>query len=67
MIEFDDKEALTVFIREHLMSTSEAIELLGITRQGLDYFVTKGKIVPVKVSSREKLYWRDDVEQLKKR
>ncbi|MHC1750243.1 MAG: helix-turn-helix transcriptional regulator [Cellulosilyticaceae bacterium] len=64
---FDTKEQLIDFIRSEIITTAEATEFLGCSRQYLDELVSKGKITPVKTINRVRLYWRDDITALQHR
>lgn len=63
MFNFDSKEELAAWINQNVVSTAEAIEILGGTRQNLHGFVKNGKLVPIKETNRERLFWRSDVEE----
>ncbi|MEJ9219541.1 DNA-binding protein [Paenibacillus glucanolyticus] len=65
MLEFESKEHLTAWIAQELISTAEAIEILGCTRQNLHSFVKRERLVPVKETNRERLFWRSEVMNLK--
>jgi hypothetical protein len=59
---FDKRE----FIKNDVLLTSEAIELLGITRARLHSLVKSGKITPCKKSGATSLFLRDDLIEKKK-
>jgi len=61
MFNFESKEELASWIANEVVSTAEAMEILGCTRQNLHKFVTTGKLVPIKETNRERLFWRSDV------
>ncbi|MGL4738351.1 MAG: helix-turn-helix transcriptional regulator [Cellulosilyticaceae bacterium] len=61
---FNSKEHLIDFIRQEIITTAEATDLLCCSRQYLDELVSKGKITPVKTINRVRLYWRDDIAAL---
>lgn len=54
------------FIINEVLTTGEAIELLGITRQNLNSLVKRGKLKPIKELPREKLFLKSDLMQRKK-
>ena len=53
-------------IKENVLETSEVVSLLKCSRQNIDYWVSKGKINPVKHSAANKLFLKSDVEKLAK-
>ncbi|PEE34636.1 DNA-binding protein [Bacillus cereus] len=61
MYKFKDDEELSKFIAEEIVNTSEAIEILGCTRQNIAYLVTNGRIKPIKEMSRERLFFKKDI------
>ncbi|MGL6173205.1 MAG: helix-turn-helix transcriptional regulator [Cellulosilyticaceae bacterium] len=61
---FKNKEELIAFIHSEVITTAEATELLGCSRQYLDELVSKGKITPVKTINRVRLYWKADITAL---
>lgn len=66
MLTFKTKKDLAAYIQTELIGTGEATEFLGFSRQYLDKLVKTGKLTPVKESSRERLFWREDIENFKK-
>ncbi|GLY09612.1 helix-turn-helix domain-containing protein [Pseudobacillus badius] len=53
------------FVIEQVLTTSEAIEILGVTRQRMNSLISTGKITPVKKLNRETLFLRSDIEARK--
>ena len=51
------------FVKERVISSGEVAELLNCSRQNLDDLVKRGKLHPIKVSARNKLYLKNEVEQ----
>ena len=66
MLTFETKEDLAAYLREELLGTGEATELLGFSRQYLFQLVSSGKLIPAKESGRERLFWREDLLKFKK-
>lgn len=64
---FNDKTQLLHFICNEIITTAEATELLGCSRQYLDELVSKGKITPIKTINRVRLYWKNDIVELLER
>lgn len=48
---------------ENILTTPEAIELLGISRSRLSHLIKKGKIVPLKKQGCTSLFLREDLEK----
>lgn len=61
MYTFESKEELAVWFNQEVVTTSEAMELLGCSRQNIHGFVKNGKLVPIKDSGKDRLFWRSDV------
>ncbi|TKH73483.1 DNA-binding protein [Bacillus cereus] len=58
------------FIQEQILNTSEALEILGCSRQNLNQMVQKEKVKPIKEMARDRLYFKEDIlkskEQMRK-
>jgi len=61
----DNKEEFIKLVQSEILTTSEVIEELQISRQALNSLVKRGKLVPVKELTRDKLYLREDIESRK--
>lgn len=61
MYNFDSKEDLFTFLNEHIINTNEASEILGCRRQNIDDLVKRGKLVPIKVFPRDRLFFKEDI------
>jgi hypothetical protein len=61
MYTFNSKEELSNFIASEIVNTSEACELLNCSRQNLDRLVKLGTLVPIKVYSTSKLFFKSDI------
>ncbi|QWG81926.1 MULTISPECIES: DNA-binding protein [Bacillus cereus group] len=70
MYEFKTKDDLIRFIQDEIVNTSEALEILGCSRQNLNVMVQKEKVKPIKEMSRDRLYFKSDIlkskEQMRK-
>ncbi|MGE6516624.1 helix-turn-helix transcriptional regulator [Lysinibacillus sphaericus] len=62
---FNTKDEFIKLVQSEILTTSEVLEELQITRQALNSLVKRGKLVPVKELSRDKLYLREDIESRK--
>lgn len=62
-----NKEAVKKALNEEVISTAEAVGLLNCTRQYIHKLVKAGKLEPIRVLDRDRLFWREDIlERLKK-
>ncbi|BBH19814.1 hypothetical protein Back11_11590 [Paenibacillus baekrokdamisoli] len=61
MYTFNSKEELAEWISRELIGTNEAMEIMDCSRQNIHLFVKNGKLVPVKDSGKERLFFRSDV------
>jgi len=61
--EYIKPELKRKFIREYVLTSPEAIELLEISRPRLSKMIKDGKIDPVKKSGAISLFLKDDVLQ----
>lgn len=53
------------WINDNVMTTPEAIELLGISRARMSHMIKNGKIVPTKKLGCVSLFLREDLEKKK--
>lgn len=49
------------FCQYCIVSTAEAAQMLGCTRQNIDSLVRRGKLMPVKAYAKNKLFLRSDI------
>ncbi|GAB0169478.1 helix-turn-helix domain-containing protein [Lysinibacillus sp. CTST325] len=61
----DNKNEFIKLVQSEILTTSEVIEELQISRQALNSLVKRGKLVPVKELTRDKLYLKEDIESRK--
>lgn len=61
MYNFKSEDELVSFIQEEIVNTSEAIEILGCTRQNIAYLVSNGRIKPIKEMRRDRLFFKKDI------
>ncbi|HDR7616966.1 DNA-binding protein [Bacillus mycoides] len=70
MYKFETKDDLIRFIQDEIVNTSEALEILGCSRQNLNVMVQKEKVKPIKEMPRDRLYFKEDIlkskEQMRK-
>ncbi|GAB6415609.1 helix-turn-helix domain-containing protein [Bacillus cereus] len=48
---------------DNILTTPEALELLGISRSRLSHLIKKGKIIPLKKQGCTSLFLREDLEK----
>ncbi|RST58594.1 DNA-binding protein [Siminovitchia terrae] len=58
---FKDVQELRAFLNDEVVTTTEAIQLIGCSRQNLKQLVDHGTLVPIKQTPRERLFLRSDV------
>ena len=58
----DTKEEFITLVQSEILTSSEVLEELQVSRQALNSLVKRGKLVPVKELSRDKLFLREDIE-----
>ncbi|MGM2859641.1 helix-turn-helix domain-containing protein [Bacillus cereus group sp. Bce021] len=51
------------WVRDNVMTTPEAIEILGISRARLSHLIRNGKITPIKKLGCTSLFLREDLEK----
>lgn len=62
---FKDVDSLKEFIEQEVITTHEVAEMLGCTRQNIKQLVDYKTLVPVKQTSRERLFFKADVIEYK--
>ncbi|MBK3495722.1 DNA-binding protein [Viridibacillus sp. YIM B01967] len=60
-----NKEEFISLVQSEILTSSEVLDELQISRQALNSLVKRGKLVPVKELSRDKLFLRENVESRK--
>ncbi|CCJ33085.1 helix-turn-helix domain-containing protein [Caloramator australicus] len=58
---FNSREELERFIQNEIVDTSEALEILGCSRQNLNDLIKRGKIKPIKEMKRDRLFFKSDI------
>ncbi|MEN2765852.1 helix-turn-helix domain-containing protein [Ornithinibacillus xuwenensis] len=61
----ETKDDFIAAVQKEVMTSSEVIEFLGVTRQTLGSLVKRGKLTPIKEINRDRLFLREDVESRK--
>jgi len=52
-------------VQSEILTSSEVLDELQISRQALNSLVKRGKLVPIKELSRDKLFLKEDIESRK--
>ena len=61
-----NRETVKKILHSNLLGSNDVQEMLLVTRPRLKALVDCGKLEPIKELKRESLFWRSDVEALKK-
>ncbi len=62
MYHFTTDEELKQFIADNIISTGEAAELLGCSRQYINQLIKENKLIPIKKINYITLFLKSDVE-----
>ncbi|PGA10242.1 DNA-binding protein [Bacillus mycoides] len=65
MYNFESKDELIKFVKDEIVNTSEALEILECSRQNLNKLVKSGTLVPIKEMVRDRLFFKEDILQRK--
>lgn len=57
----ESKEGFIALVQTEVLTSSEVLEELQITRQGLNSLVKRGKLIPIKELTRDKLFLKEDI------
>lgn len=63
---FASRKELEDFIFHEVLTTSEAVEILGVTRQRVSRMIASGKLTPIKKLRGDSLFLRSDILEKKK-
>ncbi|MCY8915641.1 helix-turn-helix domain-containing protein [Bacillus atrophaeus] len=58
---FENINELRDFMDKEVITTSEAIEIIGCSRQNLKQLVDYGTLKPLKTTNRDRLFLKEDV------
>ncbi|MGG3110531.1 helix-turn-helix domain-containing protein [Bacillus velezensis] len=61
-----ERDAIKRFLNEETVNTSEAIEILGFTRQYLNQLVKSGELEPMKEMPRDRFFLKEDILDFQK-
>lgn len=59
------REKTKEIAEKYIVSTTEVISILGCSRQYIHQLTKSGKLIPIKTSGKENLYYRPDIESLR--
>lgn len=62
MCNFANNEELRQFIADNIITTSEATDILGCSRQYINQLVKENKLIPIKKINYITLFLKSDVE-----
>jgi len=51
------------FIKNRVVNTREAADMLDCTRQNMDDLIRRGKLTPIKTDAKNKLFYKSDIER----
>lgn len=63
MYHFSNNTELKQFIADNIISTSEAAEILGCSRQYINQLINEKKLIPIKKINYITLFLKSDVEE----
>ena len=62
MFQFHTENELKEFIRNNVLTTTEATEMLDCSRQYINKLVSENKLIPIKKISNVTLFLKSDIE-----
>jgi len=62
---FNSKEEFIKLVQSEILTSSEVLEELQISRQSLNSLVKRGKLTPIKELPRDRMFLREEVEARK--
>ncbi|PGP18667.1 DNA-binding protein [Bacillus cereus] len=60
---FATRESVRKFIEEEVLTSTEAAEVLGVSRARISQLIGSGQLIPVKKLKGDSLFYRKDVEE----
>ncbi|OEH86266.1 hypothetical protein BHU72_12080 [Desulfuribacillus stibiiarsenatis] len=58
------EKSLRERVAENIVNSTEAAEILGVTRSRVNQMVEQGKIIPLREFSKDKVFWKPDIVEL---
>ncbi|MGG3803186.1 helix-turn-helix domain-containing protein [Metabacillus fastidiosus] len=62
----NSREEVEDFINNEVLTTTEAMEILDVSRSRMSELISSGKLTPIKKLSKVSLFLRADIEEKKK-
>jgi len=59
------KEDFIDFVSERVINTAEAADILGCSRQNIGDLIRRSKLTPVKITAKDKLFLKSDIQKRK--
>ena len=57
------KEDFSAFIRDRIVNSAEAAQMLNCSRQNIDDLIKRGKLVPIKETKKDRLFYKSDIDK----
>ncbi|USK91509.1 helix-turn-helix transcriptional regulator [Rossellomorea marisflavi] len=64
-LSFKDFDALKDYLKDEIITTQEVADLLGCSRQNIKQLVDHNTLVPVKITGRDRLFLKSEVNEYK--
>lgn len=65
MISFNSREELAIFIKNEIITSTDALDILQCSRQNLNRLVQNDIIKPIKVLPRDRMFFKEDIVKRK--
>lgn len=65
-IVLENREDIEKFVRNELLTTPDAMEILGVNRSRMSQMIDEGKLTPIRKLPKISLFLRSDIERKKK-
>ncbi|MEE5181053.1 helix-turn-helix domain-containing protein [Bacillus subtilis] len=66
MYKLNNRDDIKNFLEKEVLNTSEALQILGFTRQYLNQLINSGDIEPIKEMPRDRLFLKKDILEFQK-
>ncbi|WP_430482794.1 helix-turn-helix transcriptional regulator [Rossellomorea marisflavi] len=64
-LSFKNFDALKDYLKDEIITTQEVADLLGCSRQNIKQLVDHNTLVPVKITGRDRLFLKSEVNEYK--
>ena len=65
MLTFNSREELAVYIKNEVITSTEALDILQCSRQNLSRLIKNDIITPIKDLPRDRIFFKEDIVQRK--